>query len=96
MQAQSSLAEKGIGVQVVSMPSWELLNLQPEEYKQQVLPAEITKRVSIEAGSTFGWQRYLGLEGKAIGVDNFGESAPYEELYEHFGITKEAIIDYFI
>ena len=95
MQAQSSLAEKGIGIQVVSMPSWEIFNLQPEEYKQQVLPAEITKRVSIEAGSTFGWQRYLGLEGKAIGVDTFGESAPYEELYEHFGITKEAIIDYF-
>ncbi len=95
MQAQADLAEKGVGVQVVSMPSWELFELQPEEYKQQVLPADITKRVSIEAGSTFGWQKYLGLQGKAIGVDSFGESAPFEELYEHFNITKEAIIDYF-
>ena len=95
MQAQANLAEKGVGVQVVSMPSWELFELQPEEYKQQVLPADITKRVSIEAGSTFGWQKYLGLQGKAIGVDSFGESAPFEELYEHFNITKEAIIDYF-
>ena len=95
MQAQAVLAEKGVGVQVVSMPSWELFELQPEEYKQQVLPADITKRVSIEAGSTFGWQKYLGLQGKAIGVDSFGESAPFEELYEHFNITKEAIIDYF-
>lgn len=95
MQAQADLAEKGVGVQVVSMPSWELFELQPEEYKQQVLPADITKRVSIEAGSTFGWQKYLGIQGKAIGVDSFGESAPFEELYEHFNITKEAIIDYF-
>ncbi|NBW70036.1 MAG: transketolase [Bacteroidetes bacterium] len=95
MQAQAVLAEKGVGVQVVSMPSWELFELQPEEYKQQVLPADITKRVSIEAGSTFGWQKYLGLQGKAIGVDSFGESAPYKELYAHFNITKEAIIDYF-
>ena len=95
MQAQANLAEKGVGVQVVSMPSWELFELQPEEYKQQVLPADITKRVSIEAGSTFGWQKYLGLQGKAIGVDSFGESAPFEELYEHFNITKEAIIGYF-
>ena len=95
MHAQAELATKGMGVRVVSMPSWELFDAQPVEYKNSVLPTDLTKRVSIEAGSTFGWQKYLGLEGKAIGIDSFGESAPFEELYEHFNITTNAIVAYF-
>ncbi len=95
MQAQTELAQKGIGVRVVSMPSWELFDAQSVEYRNSVLPTDLTKRVSIEAASTFGWQKYLGLEGKAIGIDSFGESAPFEELYEHFNITSNAIVAYF-
>ena len=95
MQAQAELAKKGTSVRVVSLPSWELFDLQSAEYKNSVLPTHLTKRVSIEAGSTLGWQKYLGLEGRAIGIDSFGESAPFEELYEHFNISSNAIIAYF-
>ena len=95
MQAQADLASKGIHIRVVSMPSWELFDAQPTEYKDSVLPPDLSKRVSIEAGSTFGWQKYFGLEGRAIGIDSFGESAPYEALYDHFNITSDAIVSYF-
>ena len=95
MQAQADLASKGIHIRVVSMPSWELFDAQPTEYKDSVLPPDLSKRASIEAGSTFGWQKYLGLEGRAIGIDSFGESAPYEALYDHFNITSDAIVSYF-
>ena len=95
MQAQAELVTRGKGVRVVSMPSWELFDAQPVEYKNSVLPTNLTKRVSIEAGSTFGWQKYIGLKGKAIGIDSFGESAPFEELYEHFNITANSIVAYF-
>ena len=57
-----------------------------------VLPDTVTNRVAIEAGSTFGWERYVGQQGLMIGIDTFGESAPYQELYEHFGITVEKIV----
>lgn len=92
VNAKAKLEEKGVYVRVVSMPSWELFEKQSEDYKDSVLPASVTNRVSIEAGSTFGWERYVGPKGTAIGVDTFGESAPYEELYEHFGITSDAMI----
>ena len=95
MQAQAELAKKGTRVRVVSLPSWELFDVQSAEYKNSVLPIHLTKRVSIEAGSTFGWQKYLGIEGRAIGIDSFGESAPFEELYEHFKISSNAIVAYF-
>jgi transketolase len=93
VQAKQELSEKGIDVRVVSMPSWELFEKQDEAYKESILPKSVTNRVSIEAGSTFGWNRYVGSEGKAIGVNTFGESAPYEELYEHFGITTKAVVE---
>ena len=73
------LEEADIRVRVVSMPCWELFEAQTEEYKASVLPAEVTRRVSIEAGATLGWTRYIGASGIAIGVDRFGASAPYEE-----------------
>ncbi|MEX2362860.1 MAG: transketolase, partial [Balneolaceae bacterium] len=92
VEAKSKLKEKGMDVRVISMPSWELFARQSDEYKEKVLPKTVTNRVSIEAGSTFGWERYVGTEGTAIGIDTFGESGPYEELYEHFGITSEAVV----
>jgi transketolase len=91
VEAKEILANKGIDARVVSMPSWELFEKQDAAYKESVLPKAVTNRVSIEAGSTFGWERYVGSEGTAIGVDSFGESGPYEELYEHFGLTAEDV-----
>lgn len=93
VNAKAELKGKGVDARVVSMPSWELFKKQSSEYKESVLPASVTKRVSIEAGSTFGWAQWVGHEGTAIGIDTFGESAPYEELYEHFGITTEKIVE---
>lgn len=92
VEAKKKLANKGVDARVVSMPSWELFEKQNASYKASVLPESVTNRVSIEAGSTFGWERYVGSEGKSIGLNTFGESAPYEELYEHFGITSDAVV----
>lgn len=92
VQAKAQLKDNGVDARVVSMPSWELFNKQSDDYKQSVLPSSVKNRVSVEAGSTFGWERWVGDQGTAIGVDSFGESGPYEELYEHFGITVEAIV----
>ncbi len=91
--AQEMLAGKGIDARVVSMPSWELFEKQDEDYRSAVFPESVTNRVAIEAGSTFGWERYVGDEGTVIGINSFGESAPYEELFAHFGITSEAIVE---
>ncbi|MCP9290053.1 transketolase [Gracilimonas sediminicola] len=93
VEAKAKLADKGIDARVVSMPSWELFEKQDASYKESVLPKAVTNRVSIEAGATFGWERYIGSEGTAIGLNSFGESAPYEELFEHFGITTDAIVE---
>ncbi len=93
VNAKAKLKEKGIDVRVVSMPSWDLFEKQSAEYKESVLPKAVTNRVSIEAGSTFGWERYVGPEGTAIGLDTFGESGPAEELYEHFGITTAKMVE---
>ena len=74
---------------MVSFPSWELFEEQDDSYKQSVLPPDVTARVSIEAGSTFGWERYVGPTGIAIGVNSFGASAPGDALYKEFGITVD-------
>ena len=79
-------------VRVVSMPCWERFEEQSAEYKESVLPAGVTARVSVEAGSTFGWGKYVGDAGKSIGVDTFGASAPGPTLYEKFGITTDAVV----
>jgi transketolase len=93
VNAKAELKAKGIDARVVSMPSWELFKQQSDDYKESVLPKEVTNRVSIEAGATFGWERWVGTEGTAIGVDSYGESGPYEELYEHFGITTAKMVE---
>jgi transketolase len=89
LQAAEKIKENGILASVVSMPSWELFEEQPEEYRRRVLPPEITARVAIEAGSTLGWRRYIGDKGEIIGIDHFGASAPAGKLFEKFGFTAE-------
>jgi transketolase len=75
----------------VSLPCWELFDEQPEGYRDEVLPPSVTARVSIEAGITFGWERWVGPQGESIGVDRFGASAPAERIYEELGVTAEAV-----
>jgi transketolase len=87
------LEEKGVAARVVSLPCWELFNEQPREYRDSVLLPGLTAHVSIEAAATFGWERYVATEGAAIGLDHFGASAPYQEIYEHFGLTAQHMAD---
>jgi len=93
IDAWQKLEEKGVGVRIVSMPSWELFDKQPEEYRREVLPPEIKARISIEAGATIGWQRYVGNDGDVVGIDHFGASAPINVLYEKFGITADRVVE---
>jgi len=93
LQAARSLEGEGIEAQVVSMPSWELFDEQPESYREEVLPPSVPARVSIEAGVTQGWERYVGTEGTAIGVDRFGASAPGETVMEEYGLTAERVAE---
>ena len=92
-EAWKELTKLGKQVRLVSMPSWELFNAQSQTYKNQILPAAVTKRLSIEAASTFGWHRFIGSDGVAIGLDHFGASAPYEILYKEFGLTAQRIVE---
>ena len=91
MAAQQALAEQGVAVRVVSMPSTNVFDRQDAAYKASVLPAGLP-RVAVEAGSTDGWYKYVGLEGRVIGIDRFGESAPAGELFKYFGITADAVV----
>jgi len=93
IDAWQKLEEKGVGVRIVSMPSWELFDKQPEKYCRKVLPPEIKARISIEAGVTLGWRRYVGNDGDMIGIDHFGASAPINVLYEKFGITADRVVE---
>ncbi len=89
LEARALLAEQGVAVRVVSMPSWEIFDNQDEEYKNSVLPPEVEVRVSVEAGVTGGWERYVGFRGASIGIDRFGASAPGETVLSELGITPE-------
>jgi transketolase len=91
-QAQRELAAQGIGVRVVSMPSWDLFEEQDSAWKEHVLPPDVTARVSIEAGATFGWERHVGANGVAIGLDRFGASAPGGEVLEQLGFTTDRVV----
>jgi transketolase len=93
LDAAASLAEKGIAARVISMPCWELFEEQSAEYKNSVLPGEVSARVAIEAGATQGWHKYVGAGGKVIGLDHFGASAPISDLFNNFGITAEKVIE---
>lgn len=93
MEAAERLAADGIKARVVSMPCMDLFEMQDEEYKAAVLPSDVRRRVAIEAGTTFGWHKYTGLDGTVIGVDRFGESGPYATLFPAFGFTADAVIE---
>ncbi|BBU54272.1 transketolase [Mameliella alba] len=90
VEAAETLAERGLGVAVVSMPSWELFEAQPAEYRAEVLGS--APRIAVEAASTYGWTRYVASEEDVIGMRGFGASGPAEDLYRSFGITREAIV----
>ena len=89
--AHEKLVAAGVKSRVVSLPSFELFNEQPASYRNEVLPPAVTKRVAVEAGIKQCWDQYLGLEGVFIGLDTYGASAPYQEIYKHRGITAEAV-----
>ena len=93
LDAYDQLADEGVHARVVSLPSWEQFEAQDEAYKRSVLPPEVTARVSIEAGVTLGWSRYVGDRGVSIGVDRFGASAPYQIIYEHYGLTADKVAE---
>lgn len=93
VEAGKMLEEKGIMAQVVSMPSCELFDAQPESYRETVLPSNVRARVAIEAGATLGWYKYAGDYGEIVGIDHFGASAPYQEIYKGFGLTTEAVVE---
>ena len=94
IKAAKELEEKGIGARVISMLSNEIFDNQSDEYKEEILPSKVSNRISIEAGSTSCWYKYVGLKGKTIGINSFGESAPGGELLKYFGFTSQNIIDH--
>jgi transketolase len=85
------LKAEGVKVRVVSMPSWELFERQPREYRDLVFPPSVRKRLAVEAGVTLGWQKYVGLDGAVVGRDGFGASAPVKDVMKHFGFTGENV-----
>jgi transketolase len=91
MEAQAALAEKGVPVRVVSMPSMDLFEQQSANYQAETLGGKLPK-VAVEAGVRFGWDRWIGHDGGFVGMSSFGASAPYQDLYQHFGITAEAVV----
>jgi transketolase len=93
LAAQQRLAEDGTAVRVVSLPSWELFEAQDAAYREKVLPPSVTRRLSLEAGVTLGWDRYIGAAGEAFGVDRFGASAPAGDLAQAYGFTADNIVD---
>ena len=92
LAAQEELKKEKISSRVVSMPSWELFEKQSNEYREKVLPKDVKKRISIEAGSTLGWHKYITDEGFSIGIDEFGKSAPIEALMKEYGFTLENVM----
>lgn len=92
IEAKERLAKENIDIRVVSMPSMDVFERQPEEYKNLVLPKEVRARVAVEALSDFGWGRYVGLDGEVVSMKGFGASAPGGQLFEHFGITTDAVV----
>ncbi|MCE5263843.1 MAG: transketolase [Deltaproteobacteria bacterium] len=91
LAAGKTLAAEGVRVRVVSLPSWELFDRQAQAYQDQILPPGVAARVACEAGVRLGWEHYVGLNGAVVGIDRFGASAPYQTIYEKFGVTAAAV-----
>ena len=92
VDAHEVLASRGIRSRVVSMPSWDIFEHQPESYREEVLPASVTARIAVEQGSVLGWDRYVGAAGRVIGMKTFGASAPLKELQRKFGFEPERVL----
>ncbi|MFO8089457.1 MAG: transketolase [Desulfatiglandaceae bacterium] len=93
LEAAELLEAENIPVRVVSMPSWELFEAQPEDYRESVLPPTLKAKVAVEAGVSQGWHKYVGAKGKTVSVDRFGASAPYKEIYANYGITPAGVVE---
>jgi transketolase len=92
LRAQAELADEGIAARVVSMPSWELFEVQDEAYKEKILPKAMKKRLAVEMASPMGWRKYVTDEGEVLGMTCYGESAPAEDLYKEFGFTVDNVV----
>jgi transketolase len=92
VEAYEKLKAEGVKARVVSMPSWELFEAQPQSYRDAVLPPSVTRRVAVELGVKQGWERYIGPTGQFIGMCGFGASAPIGVLLKHFGFTVENVV----
>jgi transketolase len=92
VEAYEKLKAEGVKARVVSMPSWDIFERQDAAYKESVLPSEVTALVSVEMASTFGWERYVGIKGRKIGMHRFGASAPLKDLLKFFGFTTEVVV----
>lgn len=95
VEAAKELEQQGKGVRVISMPNWYAFEQQSSEYKESILPSDVTKRIAIEMASPLGWHKYVGIEGKVIGINSFGASAPGDLVVEKYGFTKENILKQF-
>ncbi|MEK6199726.1 MAG: transketolase, partial [Psychrobacter sp.] len=93
MEAYEALSANGVGVRVVSMPCAEIFVEQDASYREAVLPANIRARVAVEAAHVDYWYKFVGLDGKVIGMTTYGESAPADQLYKEFGITTDAVVE---
>ena len=93
IEAQEELGKSGIDVRVVSMPCMDLFEQQSAEYKESILPKAVRARVAVEALSSFGWGRYVGLDGATVCMESFGASAPAAQLFEKFGFTKQHVVE---
>jgi transketolase len=92
VQAHENLLAEGIRSRVVSMPSWEIFDHQPQAYRDSVLPPNVKARVAVEQASTLGWERYVGTSGHVIGMNTFGASAPLKELQRKFGFEPDQVV----
>ncbi|HSH81241.1 MAG TPA: transketolase C-terminal domain-containing protein, partial [Herpetosiphonaceae bacterium] len=93
LEAAVSLRKENVRVRVVSLPSWEIFEMQEQAYRDTVLPPGVRARVAVEAGVSLGWERWIGTEGTFVGMHGFGASAPYKEIYKHKGITAERVAE---
>jgi transketolase len=92
LAAQVELEQKGMMTRVVSMPCWEFFEAQPKQYRNMVLPPDVPCRLSIELGTSFGWEKWVGPQGASLSVDHFGTSSPYEKILEAYGFTVPKIV----
>lgn len=92
LKAFDALAAESVAARVISMPSWELFEQQPRDYREHVLPPSITARVAVEAGVRQGWERYIGDRGEFVGMSTFGASAPGDVAFKNFGITSDNVL----